>query len=87
MDVALVKYRVAVAQTPNSAQLWNNIGMCFFGKDKYVASIACLKRALYLDPFAWIVSYNLGLVHLNTGQYASACKYRECSKGEGCWIA
>ena len=26
MDVALVKYRVAAVQTPNSAQLWNNIG-------------------------------------------------------------
>jgi Flp pilus assembly protein TadD len=26
MDVALVKYRVAATQTPNSAQLWNNIG-------------------------------------------------------------
>ena len=32
MDVALVKYRIAAVQTPNSAQLWNNIGMCFFGK-------------------------------------------------------
>merc|ERR1712046_267103 len=40
-----------------------------------VASIACLKRALYLDPFEWIISYNLGLVHLSTGQYASAFHY------------
>lgn len=32
MDVALMKYRIAAARTPNSAQLWNNIGMCFFGK-------------------------------------------------------
>lgn len=32
MDVALVKYRVAAVLTPNSPQLWNNIGMCFFGK-------------------------------------------------------
>lgn len=22
----------SISQTPNSAQLWNNIGMCFFGK-------------------------------------------------------
>ena len=44
------------------AQLWNNIGMCFFGKHRYIASIACLKKALYLDPFEWIISYNLGLV-------------------------
>jgi len=31
-----------------------------------------LKRALYLDPFQWIAAFNLGLVHLNTRQYASA---------------
>jgi len=79
MDVALVKYRVAAVQTPNSAQLWNNIGMCFFGKNKYVAAIACLKRALYLDPFEWIISYNLGLVHLSTGQYASAFHFFSAS--------
>jgi len=79
MDVALVKYRVAAVQTPNSAQLWNNIGMCFFGKGRYVAAIACLKRALYLDPFEWIVAYNLGLVHLNTAQYASAFHYFSAS--------
>lgn len=102
MDVALVKYRIAAVKTPNSAQLWNNVGMCFFGKQKYVAvcarhpmpsrqrrrltrllpcaqAIACLKRALYLDPFEWIVSYNLGLVHLNTGQYASAFHYLSAS--------
>jgi Bardet-Biedl syndrome 4 protein len=60
MDVALVKYRVAAVQIPNSAQLWNNIGMCFFGKEKYVAAIACLKRAVYLSPFEWIISFNLG---------------------------
>lgn len=38
MDVALVKYRVAAVQTPNSPQLWNNIGMCFFGKQVCVLS-------------------------------------------------
>ncbi|MEW5315332.1 MAG: hypothetical protein WDW38_006772 [Sanguina aurantia] len=75
MDVALVKYRVAAVQTPNSPQLWNNIGMCFFGKQRYIAAIACLKKALYLGPFEWIISYNLGLVHLHTGQYASAFHY------------
>eukprot|EP01041_Mallomonas_annulata_P011290 gene11290-23624_t len=75
MDVALVKYRVAATQTPNSAQLWNNIGMCFFGKGKLVAAVACLKRAVYLSPFEWIISFNLGVVHLSTGQFASAFHY------------
>ena len=36
-DVALTKYRIAACHTPESAPLWNNIAMCFFGKKKYVA--------------------------------------------------
>jgi Bardet-Biedl syndrome 4 protein len=55
MDVALIKYRVAAVKTPNSAQLWNNIGMCFFGKQRYIAAIACLKkvsRSAFARPWA-----------------------------------
>lgn len=29
---ALSKYRIAITKAPDSAQLWNNIGVCFFGK-------------------------------------------------------
>lgn len=36
-DVAMNKYRVAACAVPESPPLWNNIGMCFFGKKKYVA--------------------------------------------------
>ncbi|XP_029431669.1 Bardet-Biedl syndrome 4 protein isoform X2 [Rhinatrema bivittatum] len=71
-DVALTKYRVAACTMPESSPLWNNIGMCFFGKKKYVAAISCLKRANYLAPFDWKILYNLGLVHLTMQQYASA---------------
>lgn len=38
-DVALTKYRVAAQQWPDNPQLWNNIGMCFYGKKKFVAVI------------------------------------------------
>ncbi|XP_067829541.1 Bardet-Biedl syndrome 4 protein [Heptranchias perlo] len=71
-DVALSKYRIAAHAIPESPPLWNNIGMCFFGKKKYVAAISCLKRANYLAPFDWKILYNLGLVHLTMQQYASA---------------
>ena len=71
-DVALVKYRVAAAHAPNSAVLWSNVGMCFFGKGKFVAAIACLQRAQFLDPFAWSTAFNLGIVHLASEQPASA---------------
>jgi len=36
-DVALTKYRNAAQQIPESPQMWNNVGMCFFGKKKFVA--------------------------------------------------
>ena len=38
-----------------------------------------MKRALYLDPFEWIICYNLGLVHLSAGQFASAFHYLSAS--------
>eukprot|EP00656_Telonema_subtile_P039345 TRINITY_DN44469_c0_g1_i1.p1 TRINITY_DN44469_c0_g1~~TRINITY_DN44469_c0_g1_i1.p1 ORF type:complete len:166 (+),score=57.73 TRINITY_DN44469_c0_g1_i1:133-630(+) len=45
------------------------------GKQRYVAAISCLKRALYLEPFEWLIAYNLGLVHLCTEQFASSFHY------------
>ena len=61
-DVALAKYKLAAQSIPESPPLWNNIGMCFFGKKKFVAAISCLKRANYLAPFDWKILYNLGTV-------------------------
>ncbi|CAF1475412.1 unnamed protein product [Adineta steineri] len=71
-DVALSKYRIIYRQKPECAQVWNNIGMCFFSKKKYVAAVSCLKRANYLAPFELYVLYNLALVHLHLQQNASA---------------
>ncbi|KFV72607.1 Bardet-Biedl syndrome 4 protein, partial [Dryobates pubescens] len=71
-EVALSKYKAVAGAVPESPPLWNNIGMCFYGKKKYVAAISCLKRANYLAPFDWKILYNLGLVHLTMQQYASA---------------
>ncbi|GBF89419.1 hypothetical protein Rsub_01991 [Raphidocelis subcapitata] len=71
-DAALVKYRVVAAVEPDCPQLWNNAGAAFYGKQRYIAAIACLKRAAYLAPLEWVTAYNLGLAHLATGQAASA---------------
>lgn len=46
-DVALTKYRVAACAVPESPPLWNNIGMCFFGKKKYVA-VSVLSQGLFV---------------------------------------
>jgi len=74
-DVALTKYRVAMVATPHCAELWSNVGLCFFGKGKLISAVACLKRAIYLSPFDGRIDYNLGVVHLAMAQYASAFHY------------
>lgn len=42
---------------------------------RYIAAIACLKKASYLAPFEWLTAYNLGLAHLAAGQAASAFQH------------
>ncbi|RLU16161.1 hypothetical protein DMN91_011921 [Ooceraea biroi] len=74
-DVALSKYKIAAQTIPESSALWNNIGMCLYGKQKYVAAISSLKRAHYLNPMSCVPSCNLGVVFLTTGQPASAAIY------------
>ncbi|XP_066589421.1 Bardet-Biedl syndrome 4 protein [Prorops nasuta] len=74
-DVALSKYKSAAHTIPESSAVWNNVGMCFYGKQKYVAAITCLKRAHYLSPLAMLPACNLGIVFLTTGQPASAAIY------------
>ena len=74
-DVALSKYRIVYGRKPECAQVWNNIGMCFFSKKKFVAAVSCLKRANYLAPFELNVLYNLALVHLYLQQSASAAVF------------
>ncbi|KAK7199944.1 Bardet-Biedl syndrome 4 protein [Novymonas esmeraldas] len=71
-DVALTKYRIVVAQQPDAAQVWNNIGACFIGKKMSYAAVACLRKSVFLYPFNWISHYNLGVVFLMLGRHCSA---------------
>uniref|UniRef100_A0A0R3R9J0 TPR_REGION domain-containing protein n=1 Tax=Brugia timori TaxID=42155 RepID=A0A0R3R9J0_9BILA len=71
-EVALTKYKIAANNCEYNGPLWNNIGMCFFGKGKCVAAISCLRKANYLCPLEWKICYNLGIVYNAVQQYASA---------------
>ncbi|KAI8851581.1 hypothetical protein BC829DRAFT_110288 [Chytridium lagenaria] len=78
-DGALIKYRIAIHLSPESPRLWNNIGLCFSGKNKTVAALSCLKHASYLDPFNPSISSNLALCYLQAGQYASGAIFLKSS--------
>ena len=63
---------ICYKSNPNSAYVWNNLGMWFLAKDKKIFAATCLKRAFYLAPFEWTISFNLGLVYFKSEQYMSA---------------
>ncbi|XP_065192325.1 Bardet-Biedl syndrome 4 protein-like [Sycon ciliatum] len=64
VEPAMNKYSRIGEVAPESPQLWNNVGLCFFNQEKWPLSIGCLTRANYLAPMDWKIAYNLGLVHL-----------------------
>lgn len=51
-DVVFIKYRVVVCVVLESFLFWNNIGMCFFGKKKYVVVSVFL---FFLFVFIFVV--------------------------------
>lgn len=50
-EEALAKYKSLANYNQNSGHLWNNIGMCFFGRQKYIAvsKIFLINSFNYLD--------------------------------------
>ena len=66
-DVALTKYRVAAVKVPEAPQLWNNIGMCFFGKQKYVAVSVFVIRTCRWGCYG--CHFNLYLWHVYVPMY------------------
>lgn len=51
----------------SSHSLWNNLGVCYLIKRRYIASLSCLVKAYQLNPVDWRINYNLSLVCLQVG--------------------
>ncbi|XP_075169371.1 Bardet-Biedl syndrome 4 [Haematobia irritans] len=72
IDAALGKYKEIAAIQPDIAELWNNIGLCFFKKQKLIVGISSLRKAIWLSPLNYNALYNLSLIYITAQQYASA---------------
>lgn len=78
-DVDGALYRYKMANKFESSGLWNNVALCFASRKKLVGAVSCLFRARYLNPLDWRISYNLGLLHLHLGQFASSFHFLKAS--------
>ncbi|XP_073846172.1 Bardet-Biedl syndrome 4 [Musca autumnalis] len=72
IDTALGKYKEIAAIQSDIAELWNNIGLCFFKKQKLIVGISSLRKAIWLSPLNYNALYNLSLIYITAQQYASA---------------
>ena len=71
-DESIRHYREYFAVNPTSFELWNNLGLLSHQKHKKLASIACFRRAVYLNPIDSVAWLNLALLYLHNGQLISA---------------
>ncbi|XP_062550533.1 Bardet-Biedl syndrome 4 protein homolog isoform X2 [Armigeres subalbatus] len=62
IDGALNKYKRISNLPDEGSEVWSNIGLCFFKKQKYIAAISCLKKAIWVAPLNFNALYNLGLI-------------------------
>lgn len=51
----------------SSHSLWNNLGISYLMKRRYIACLSCLLKAQQLNPLDWRIQYNLGLAFLHVG--------------------
>ncbi|CAI2348362.1 unnamed protein product [Caenorhabditis sp. 36 PRJEB53466] len=74
-DVALNKYRVAADVCDYNGCLWNNIGIGLMARNKPAASHSALKKAAFINPLNYKISYNLGVLHDMMNLRCSALHY------------
>lgn len=74
-DVALNKYRVAADVCDYNGCLWNNIGIGLLARNKPAASHSALKKAAFISPLNYKISYNLGALHDIMNLQCSALHY------------
>lgn len=60
------------AKRPDNARTHNNIGRCFYMKDRLDQAIECYEESLRLDPDMWVTHFNLGLALVRAGRPAEA---------------
>ncbi|CAL2036849.1 unnamed protein product [Caenorhabditis brenneri] len=80
-DVALNKYRVAADVCDYNGCLWNNIGIGLLARNKAAAAHSALKKAGFINPLNYKISYNLGVLHDIMNLHCSALHYiRLCTE-------
>lgn len=72
---AIIAAKRAIKVTPNSRELWSNLGTFFFNTRQFDQAEACYMRAISIDPDYAIPYCNLALVYGATRHFDLAMEY------------
>lgn len=56
----------------DSPSLWNNLGVCYLIRRRFVACLSCFMKASQLNTLDWRINYNLALACIHVGLYTKA---------------
>lgn len=67
IESLIVALRNSDSSCWSSAMLWNNLGLCYLARKRFIACMSCLMKAVQLNPLDWRINYNLALacIHVN----------------------
>jgi len=71
-ELAIIATKRAIRVTPNSRELWSNIGTYYFNSRQYGEAEAAFARALVIDPDYAVAHCHLGLVYGATRHFDKA---------------
>lgn len=63
-DGALNKYKSMDNLEEQGAEIWSNLGLCFFRNQKLIAAISCLRKSIWISPLNFNGLFNLGYVFI-----------------------
>lgn len=65
----------------SSAAFWNNLGLCYLMKNRLIACLGCLLRAIQIEPLDWRINCNLAIACAHVGLLSRAFIFINASLG------
>lgn len=72
---AIEKYNLYLKQFPKEADVWVDMGVCYFETGRSAEAMSSMEKALKINPKHQIANLNLGIVNMSAGNTDKALGY------------
>jgi len=72
---AIKEYTKYLKKFPKKADVWVDMGVCYYNLKKHKKAIEVMKKAIKINPNHQIANFNLGIVNFDFGKNETALKW------------